>query len=73
MEDSSEKDVFLSPDPADWEIINDLIDHIAVNGIPQNPEKDFAPSARTYNDQTRYMSESFFYRKMKNGEVSHRA
>ena len=65
--------MFLSPDPANWEINNDLIDHIAANGIPQNAKEDFAPSARTYNDQTRYMSKSFFYRKMKNGEVSCRA
>ena len=62
----------ISDDPADWQINNELIDYIALHGIPQNTEVDFTPSARKYNDQTRYMSKSFFSRKLKNGEVTHR-
>lgn len=68
----SDADITLKPevskDPTDWEINNDLIDHIALNGIPQNIDSDFSLSAQKYTDRTRFMLKSFFIANLRMGK-----
>ena len=59
IEESQLKEIKVSDDPADWEINNELIDYIALHGIPQNIESDFSSSAHTYsNGKTRFMKKN---------------
>ncbi|KAK4872296.1 hypothetical protein RN001_016420 [Aquatica leii] len=65
---SSTSGVFTT-DPADWDINNQTIDFVAMNGFSQNSDEDFSASKRTFDGVTRYLNKSLFFRipPLKNG------
>ncbi|KAK4871731.1 hypothetical protein RN001_015855 [Aquatica leii] len=62
---SSTSGVFTT-DPADWDINNQTIDFVAMNGFSQNSDGDFSASKRTFGGVTRYLNKSLFFRSYKN-------
>ncbi|KAK4883936.1 hypothetical protein RN001_000207 [Aquatica leii] len=65
---SSTSGVFTT-DPADWDINNQTIDFVAMNGFLQNSDGDFSASKRTFDGVTRYLNKSLFFRITMHSEI----
>ena len=60
-------------DPAEWRVDDELRDHVARQGFPQNLDCDHKKSKRMYRDQARYFNRTFSERELPNGEVELRS
>lgn len=59
-------------DPAFWKIDEVTREYFAKRGFKQNKEYGFSMSEREYKDKKRYCNESFFKKRLQNGELINR-
>ena len=60
-------------DPIQWNVDDAFRELVAKDGFKQNDDIDFSNSKRQYADQSRYLSKSYFSKRMGNGEVVKRS